>query len=419
MDKNIKKSYLEINESLDRKINYHGKTYEIEKFDPEVVEDDSNRIKLYRKLYLDGEHYRKNGMEWPGFGYKELGKRYRDNCGAIRLDKETKEPIILYSKDKDEFYTPRLNCGKKDCPICWKKSLLESAEIITQTYKAVMENNKRIGRPGHWSISPPKDKTYTWNELKKERSKLHKTLSNSGLVGHHIFIHDKRICDDQKDLYDSIHFHVTGFGFLIKSSEFEKKYNMAYRFHGRRYTDEAIKKTLYYIMTHSAMYRNEKDRLSNMYVPGGIITSRYMRVIKEKELIEGEEKYYRVHNYTIEFKTEYSPYIINKIAGCCQLKLDFATPKETKKLFLDPVKNYKLICMMCDDVSEIDRLIRIVDKITDIKKKDNFACDEDPYEYEELRVKVSIREKRFEDVKKKIQKMWTIYNKNKKQKMLG
>jgi len=206
----------------------------------------------------------------------------KDNCG------EWTGKAVYCSTNKAHYNHPiKITCKDKNCPICWEDGwLLREANKVEQRLKEgnrlYMREWKPLGWLKHISISPPRifkygKKEYDSHEMlkdsqqyKKLREIATKYILAAGFDGGAMVFHPFRYNSLSKQnfnpnvpvdtWYISPHFHLLGYGKLMKSNEFYEKYGWTYTNHGYR---ETAFGTICYVLDHCGV---TNDRQSLIWI---------------------------------------------------------------------------------------------------------------------------------------------------------
>jgi hypothetical protein len=151
-----------------------------------------------------------------------------------------------------------LSCGKLGCPVCAMSAISRRSITISERIYAIADHIKKeynvvLGKPKHISFNVQCGHIENYEEFKEVRRSVIKNAEESGLVGGVIFHHPLRINEQRESLYESHHFHVIGFGHIIKSDIFYEKYGYTYTNHGSRDSKDACRSTISYILSHAGL----------------------------------------------------------------------------------------------------------------------------------------------------------------------
>lgn len=345
--------------------------------------DDSNRLKTYRKLYKE------TVMDDAKYVYPGHQKRYRDFCGSHKLDDA--ERVVFLTTDFKKIKPITLSCNRILCRVCWRRALYERTKRLETKFNFLSRKfSKKIGIPGHWSFNiighkesksayrRPENMTEDKFDLPKWRTYMHDLLRKNGFIGYALIFHPYRINKTETGLYWFPHFHVIGFGFCISSDDFFNKYYFTYKFHGRLRTNARLRKVFYYALSHAGAEIGK-----TYYSYGGILSSQCIKhttFTEKKELQDDNGNIY----YDVTPDAEYTVKKEKTIA-CKDWK---GNPYD--KLFVYKIIDYKL----SKDYTN--------DDIAWYKQQDGYICKQTTHFY-------SIR-----DIDKcwgYIKKSWDIFNK--------
>ena len=222
-----------------------------------------------------------------------LDGRYRITCGTIKH-------VTACKNHPTELKLVHYQCNKLDCEICYVRTASERARKInikfTQFKKIVQKSGIKLGNPIHISLTLRSElgKPFLDNyELQylKLRKVVSTILKNSGLKDFTLFFQHEAVrckscgkrcneclCRTRKlERVLNIHFHAIGFGYIISTYEFRKRYpDWIIRNHGSR---EDVYQTAFYILTNSSLWRKRDGNLKKVCQSYGHLHPRKLRVI--------------------------------------------------------------------------------------------------------------------------------------------
>jgi hypothetical protein len=188
-------------------------------------------------------HYDYN-VVFPGFGEP------KDTCGKFKS-------VIACPNHPNGFKVLQYGCYRAECPVCYQRSCWRDAERITNR---IVQWAKLTGAWRSWKhiiLSPPQEWAKELIQTPEGYDKLFheaiKLLKKYGITAGLIIIHPKRKTGDKASIEwrDGIHFHIYGYGFLLKSDEFyEKSGGWVYKNKGRA---RRLKGLIFYLLTHRGL----------------------------------------------------------------------------------------------------------------------------------------------------------------------
>ncbi|MBN1803504.1 MAG: hypothetical protein JW891_18485 [Candidatus Lokiarchaeota archaeon] len=224
----------------------------------------------------------------------QIDGRYRESCNTYR-------GAITCEHHKTESLTPQFTrCRKFDCETCFPAAASEKARDIEQKLLSFKESamDKGIDIGNYASIvltyKAPLTHLKTYDAFKKLRRKAGSILKSNELLGGVIINHawvlkcghcNRKLAEcqcEQTKLKATInhHFHAIGFGFLTHSKEFQKRNpGWVYVNHGRR---KSLHETLFYCLSHCALWRKPDGKLYPAYAYFGWLSSRKCRIVDIK-----------------------------------------------------------------------------------------------------------------------------------------
>ncbi|MFX0069530.1 MAG: hypothetical protein ACFFAO_00350 [Candidatus Hermodarchaeota archaeon] len=228
--------------------------------------------------------------------------KYRETCNTIR-DK------VSCSHHLEKGFKVILNhCSKLDCVACFTYGASERAREIDRVMRDYQRQAKshglKIGNIMHVILVPKKDLTTEIFRdyrqfLKFRRKEIYNKLKECGIFGGYVVTHAWSLrcknCGEKEqnckcegtrlDWEINVHFHILGFGYLLNTSKFKKKYRDWVVINaGRRKT---AYNTAFYLLTHCAMWRNHKGRLMSAYEPFGVLRGNKFKVTgKEVKVVK-------------------------------------------------------------------------------------------------------------------------------------
>jgi hypothetical protein len=221
--------------------------------------------------------------------------RYRDNCNTFRGASACKDHVY---KSLTLHYN---HCNKMDCETCFIQASSTRARELNGKLKELREKalkeGVKIGMVKHIALSPTKELMKEiltdYNKFLKFRREFDvKTiLEESGLFGGVLMLDlwtkQCRTCGKKdyecsceiKDLKRvlSPHFHYIGYGYMLHANDFREKFkDWVYVNFGSR---EDAYHTLFYALTHCALWRKDDGKLKPAYETTGFLNSKHLEPI--------------------------------------------------------------------------------------------------------------------------------------------
>ncbi len=196
--------------------------------------------------------------------------------------------------DCDHITTAKyLHCYKLDCNVCFLTTCSKRAREITERLEKFKEQSVkgglRVGRLKHVTISFPRESDRAQFETDKsyrefKRKTIYPLLRDIGLIGGFVFLHVwSTVCLNcnkseyactcpRNDLVKvvNIHVHAIGYGYLISSEEFNKRFPsfilQAHKPRTRAYS------TVFYALRKGALYKKENKHVASPYSAFGWLT---------------------------------------------------------------------------------------------------------------------------------------------------
>ena len=239
------------------------------KFSAQRTDWQSNRIKvlLARKdRMMQYSTYPVRG-NFPIFKIAGRFKTSRDSCGVYTTDVSTMESHSYACKEHPEvsIIHKKISCNKLGCPVCVGSAVRKRAMTIgyrmDSISQEVAKQYQTIGKPKHISFNIQVPKIVDIEKFKWLQKGLIQIIQKVGIHSGVIFHHPVRIDEDVQELYESHHFHVIGYGMIMKSDEFYHRYRFTYRNHGDRQDLSHTLGTIQYIMSHCGLiYKNVRQK---------------------------------------------------------------------------------------------------------------------------------------------------------------
>jgi len=221
--------------------------------------------------------------------------RYRDNCNTFREASACKDHLY---KSLTLHYN---HCNKLDCETCFIQGSSSRARDLNDRLQKFKEKALRegvkVGKIKHIALSPTKalmEEVLTdYSSYLKFRKEIvvNTILDESGLFAG-ILIFDlwskqckicgkkERECScEEKDLERVIspHFHYIGYGYVLHANDFREKFkDWVYVNFGSR---EDAYHTIFYALTHCAMWRKENGKLKPAYGFTGFLRPKHLEPI--------------------------------------------------------------------------------------------------------------------------------------------
>jgi len=184
-------------------------------------------------------HY---GYQLPGF-YDKIHEwcGLWKTKGCLNIDKHTsgKAWIKRYQR----------SCYRADCNTCYQKWLARLANRSSTRFTIYEAYFKKV-KAKHLVVSPPEYQHYL--PLKKLRKLAYKYLKSVGCIGGTLIFHPFRNKD--KVWRYSPHFHVIGYGWILRTKELSRKDGWIIKNLGIR---KSIFWTLYYQLSHCGVMKGK------------------------------------------------------------------------------------------------------------------------------------------------------------------
>lgn len=179
----------------------------------------------------------------------------------------------------------RHHCKSKKCRACWSSWAVRECDNAGERLEAYGTLDVRAGALRHFVFSPPQVSEHLSElEYKKLRTSLYKKLKIAGVVASAVIFHPYRVVasadalfkEDKKKgdpaarkglwsylrakhmikppwVYLSPHFHVVGYGFLMKSNEFYDQTGWVYKKIREIKGNADLRGLLFYALSHSGV----------------------------------------------------------------------------------------------------------------------------------------------------------------------
>jgi hypothetical protein len=188
------------------------------------------------------------GYSWvlPGHGnsYFDCGKLLIFGC--LNVDEHTQEGLFEPMRGKAYVQMKKRTCLRAECPVCYEKWAGKEAEKIAWRLSAWSGHGKII----HVVASPKLKRGVAFNRL---RAECYRILRKHGVLGGSVIFHPFRQLKNSKRWYLSPHFHVLGYGWVVKTKE-------GYENHGWVVKNIGIRKTVsgtaLYQLSHCGIRKN-------------------------------------------------------------------------------------------------------------------------------------------------------------------
>ena len=262
-------------------------------------------------------------IHFPGFG-----KPRYDTCGVVRY-------VLACPRCGSVYKRVPFKCYRDECPKCYRERAKRDAWRITERITEYARLTWKWKDWKHIILSPPQKEAKELMKTDVGIDKLFKTavklLRKYGLEGGVIIFHHKRKGKDRRSRKrywrTGPHFHIYGYGRLIKSSEFYAETNWVYK-NAKR--GRKLWGLIYYLLTHKACICDENNNVVKKSVRwfGSLALNKMRRVAVERRTVrlycekcaeEGEEV--ALHKYdpvtgedygVFEFVVESYRYELNK-----------------------------------------------------------------------------------------------------------
>ena len=279
----------------------------------ELLRREERKKRKPRRVYL----------KFPGWG-----ERTYSTCGLIRS-------ILKCPRCGRKHKAVRLKCYRDECPVCFREKAKRDAWRITERITEYARLTWKWKEWKHIILSPPQKEAKELMKTDVGIDKLFKTavklLKKYGLEGGVIIFHHKRKKRGRRGRRSywrtGPHFHIYGYGRLIKSSEFYEKTNWVYK-NAKR--GRKLWGLIYYLLTHKCCICDENNNVIKKSVRwfGSLALNKMRRVAVERRTVrlyckkcaeEGEEV--ALHKYdpvtgedygVFEFVVESYRYKLNK-----------------------------------------------------------------------------------------------------------
>ncbi len=188
------------------------------------------------------------GYEWalPGHGeaYLDCGSWRKKGC--LNVEAHTQQGICEDMIGKAFVRIYKRSCVRAECPTCYESWAGKEAGKIQ--YRLQRAPKKR--RPIHLVVSPP-TKDVCMLSFEALRRKSYVISKDSGFLGGSCIFHPFRENELTKTWYLSPHFHVLGYGWVVKTKE-------GYNEHGWVVKNVGIRKTVsgtaLYQLSHAGIH---------------------------------------------------------------------------------------------------------------------------------------------------------------------
>lgn len=229
---------------------------------------------------------------------KDNGK-YREECNKVYYKLKCENSSHNKKHSKKVIYS---HCNKLDCSICFisasSKKARELDDRILEFRRLSYEKGISIGKILHFSIILDSErKSFETQEgyKKLKRTVIYPMLEDIGIIAGILFLHIwSNICVDcgenhyfcnclgsKTEKKVNIHIHIVGFGYLMETKEFKKKYSKYIcRNHLPRREDSFY--TNFYILSKIALWKKENGKLLLSYNYFGYLHQSKFKIAKKE-----------------------------------------------------------------------------------------------------------------------------------------
>jgi len=181
----------------------------------------------------------------PGHGtsYHDCGKLLIFGC--LNVEEHVQEGLFENMSGKVFVQMRKRTCLRAECPICYEKWAGKEAGKIEHRLAAWSGRRKVI----HVVASPKKHRRVPFERL---RAQCYRVLRKSGVLGGSVIFHPFRQRKRTKEWYLSPHFHVLGYGWIVKTKEGYKEHGWVVKNVGTRKT---VSGTALYQLSHSGIHK--------------------------------------------------------------------------------------------------------------------------------------------------------------------
>jgi len=278
---------------------------------------------LLRRRERKKREPRKVYLHFPGFGEPKYS-----TCGVVRY-------VLACPRCGSVYKRIPFKCYRDECPRCFRERAKRDAWRITERITEYARLTWKWKEWKHIILSPPQKEAKELMKTDVGIDKLFKSavklLKKYGLEGGVIIFHHKRKKRGRRGRRSywrtGPHFHIYGYGRLIKSSEFYEKTNWVYK-NAKR--GRKLWGLIYYLLTHKCCICDENNNVIKKSVRwfGSLALNKMRRVAVERRTVrlyckkcaeEGEEV--ALHKYdpvtgedygVFEFVVESYRYKLNK-----------------------------------------------------------------------------------------------------------
>jgi len=188
----------------------------------------------------------KYAWELPGHGhsYFDCGKLLIFGC--LNVEEHNQEGLFESMHGKAYVQMKKRTCARAECPICYEKWAGKEAEKIAWRLDAWSK-----GKVIHVIASPKK----AWSSMSYEKLRVecYRILRKSGIIGGSVIFHPFREKKKTKVWYLSPHFHVLGYGWVVKTKEGYSEHGWVVKNVGLRKT---VSGTALYQLSHCGVHKN-------------------------------------------------------------------------------------------------------------------------------------------------------------------
>lgn len=190
------------------------------------------------------------GFEWalPGHGepYADCGSWRSKGC--LNVEGHKQEGILEKMAGKVLVRRYKRTCIRAECPKCYESWAGKEAGKIQHR----LRSSPKKSRPIHLIVSPSVEDVcrLSFEDL---RHKSYSVSKKSGFYGGSCIFHPFREDDFTKTWYFSPHFHMVGYGWIVRTKEGYERHGWVVKNAGLRKT---VSGTALYQLSHAGVHKN-------------------------------------------------------------------------------------------------------------------------------------------------------------------
>jgi len=204
----------------------------------------SKRSEIFDQIHESSNWYT---IEQDGW-HLPATKDSRDDCGKWLTKGCLDVPAHAKTEHKGKVFikTFQKSCYRADCEVCFKKWM---ARESNKAARRIEKYEKLSHQPAkHIVVSVPS--WFYYYGVKELRKEAYRILKQVNCIGGTLIFHPFRYHKDSKSWYYSPHFHVIGFGWIVKAEELYRKGGWIVKNKGVR---DSIFATFYYQLSHAGV----------------------------------------------------------------------------------------------------------------------------------------------------------------------